>query len=360
MMKKISLKLPTSLSQRARRLRRSHFFAFAALLLVLVVGGITLFATGGTEIAIDGDGGDGPQFDAHPLSGRRCENNNTRPFAVMLAGDAVTRPLSGISLADVVVEMPVLEGGITRFMAVFACNEAEEIGSVRSARHDFIPLAAAFDAMYGHWGGSHFALDLLDAGVIDNFNGLTNPGNAYYRKNGIAAPHNGFTSYERLTAAAERLGYRTSYEGPEYPHQEGEANEETNGATLSIDYGGPFRVSYIYSAQTNRYSRFRGGTPENDRDTTTQVEAAVVAVLRATSRQVEPSYNDVDVTGSGELILFQNGQVVKGRWQKADTPRESKLFLLDEDDEEIELVAGQLWLQYVSPDTDITWNEEVQ
>lgn len=359
-MKMMKLSIPKSLSRRMRHLRRSHLLLSGGLLVLLVLAGIALFATGGTEIALDGEGGGGPQFDAHPLSGRRCENNDARPFAVMLAGDTVTRPLSGISLADVVVEMPVLEGGITRFMALFACNEAEEIGSIRSARHDFIPLAAAFDAIYGHWGGSHFALDLLDAGVIDNFNGLTNPGNAYYRKNGIAAPHNGFTSYERMVAAAGRLNYRTSYEGPEYPHQEGEANEEANGSTLSIDYGGPFRVSYIYSAQTNRYSRFRGGTPENDRLTSTQVEAAVVAVLRATSRQVEPSYNDVDITGSGELILFQNGEVVRGRWQKADTPRESKLFLLDEDGEEIKLVAGQLWLQYVAPDTEIMWAEDEQ
>jgi hypothetical protein len=276
----------------------------------------------------------------------------------MMAADAVARPLSGIASADIVVEMPVLDGGITRFMALFACAQPEEIGSIRSARHDFIPLAASFDAIYGHWGGSHFALDILNAGVVDNFDGLTNKGNPYYRKNSAPAPHNGFTSFARLVGTAEKLGYRQSYEGPQYLFKEGQANEEATGATLSIEYGGPFTVDYIYSSSTNRYTRFRGGIPENDRESSATVEASVVAVLFASSRQIEPDYNDVDITGEGRLLLFQNGDVVEGVWRKAEEPREAPLNFFDSEGTEVEFTPGTRWLQYADTGTEVSWRDQ--
>jgi len=337
--------------------RKEAMVAGALAGILLLVGGLLLI--GGPHFEVLGKKEDqSAQFGTHPLTGIACENNQKRPYAVMLAADAVARPLSGIAAADMVVEMPVLDEGITRFMAVFACSEPAEIGSVRSSRHDFIPLAAAFDAMYGHWGGSHFALDILNTGVIDNFDGLTNRGNPYYRKDGAPAPHNGFTSFERLEKAALALGYRQTYEGPTYLVKEPEPNEDATGATLSIAYGGPFNVDYIYSAQSNHYTRFRGGAPEKDRTSGATVEASVVAVLFAASRQIEPDYNDVDITGEGRLLLFQDGRVTEGVWRKDDTPREGPLRFFDSDGEEIAFVPGIRWLQYVDTGTDISWRDE--
>ncbi|MBU2068178.1 DUF3048 domain-containing protein, partial [Patescibacteria group bacterium] len=102
-----------------------------------------------------------------PLSGLSCQNYQQRPLAIVLANDPVTRPLFGLSQADLVIEMPVITNSITRLIAFFVCNQPEKIGSLRSARHDFIPLAQGLDAVLVHWGGSHFALDKLDAGIMD-------------------------------------------------------------------------------------------------------------------------------------------------------------------------------------------------
>lgn len=340
-----------------KKYRKEAMIAGAVAGALLLVGG--LFLIGGPQFEVLREKKDqSAQFSAHPLTGIACENNQKRPYAVMMAADAVARPLSGIASADIVVEMPVLDDGITRFMAVFACSEPTEIGSVRSSRHDFIPLAAAFDAMYGHWGGSHFALDILNTGIIDNFDGLTNRGNPYYRKSGAGAPHNGFTSFERLEKAALALDYRQSYEGPTYLVKEPDPDEGATGATLSIKYGGSFNVDYIYSAESNRYTRFRGGIPEKDRISGSTVETSTVAVLFAASRQIEPDYNDVDITGEGRLLLFQDGRVTEGVWRKDDAPRESSLRFFDSEGKEIAFVAGPRWLQYVDTGTDILWRDE--
>ena len=72
------------------------------------------------------------------ISGLECAYASQRPIAVMLAGDLSDRPLAGLGQADIVFEMPVAPNGITRFMAVFQCERPQEIGSVRSARNEFI------------------------------------------------------------------------------------------------------------------------------------------------------------------------------------------------------------------------------
>src|SRR3989344_5565067 len=128
------------------------------------------------------------------LTGLACDNYGKRPIAVMMASDPEARPLSGISQADIIIEMPVTPNGITRMMAIFQCEEPEEIGSIRSAREDFLTLADSFGALYAHWGGEAEALKKLNNGILDNINAMKYEGSVFYRKNSVPKPHNGFTT----------------------------------------------------------------------------------------------------------------------------------------------------------------------
>lgn len=294
------------------------------------------------------------------LTGLTCANTQggvlPRPMGVMLAGDTVARPLSGIGEADVVIEMPVITDSINRLLAIFQCTAPAEIGSVRSARHDFIPLVAAFDAVYGHWGGSHFALDKLNTRILDNIDALKNPYGAYFRKQGIPSPHNGFTNWDRLAGAAQKLGYRLSTDFSGYPHGEQPiANSQEPGGILQIGYPRQFRVEWRYDAVQKKFLRFRGGTAEIDRNNHTQVAAGTVAVLRTSSRQIEGQYNTVKVTGEGALSIFRFGEEIKGKWQKADTPLSAPLRFIGENGIDIELAPGQLWIEFVQTNTKISF-----
>lgn len=285
----------------------------------------------------------------NPITGLLCENGERRAVAVILSGDAVTRPLSGISQADLVFEMFVVEGSITRLMAVFICQNPTKIGSVRSARHDFIPLAAGLDAIYAHWGGSHFALDKLKTGLLDNLDALPNPYNVFYRQSGIEAPHNGFTSMTRILTAAKNLNYRLTTKFVGYPHlSEGEATPSgQERKTLSIDYPGSFGVSYQYNPECDCYQRFRGGTPEIDKNTGKPVEAKNVVIMRAQSQPLEGDYNDVQVEGEGKAEYYLNGQASKGNWKKDKKDPKSKLFFYDEKGQEVKFAPGSIWIEIV-------------
>ena len=292
-----------------------------------------------------------------PISGLACEKYNQRPIAIMLANDTIARPLSGLSEADLVIEMPVVQNGITRLMAIFVCSAPSEIGSVRSSRHDFIPLAMGFDAIYSHWGGSHFALDKLNAKIMDNIDALVNPFDAYYRKAGIYAPHNGFTSIERLINSAKKLGYRLENKFVGYPHLDSkqEATRGKQNGTLKINYPAHYAVKYEYNAEKNSYFRERGGKPEIDKNNNSQVEAKNVVVMYAKSRELEGQYNDVDVEGEGEATVFENGEAINGVWKKDKTNQKSKLYFFDANGEEIKFVPGQIWIEIIEPGKDANW-----
>jgi hypothetical protein len=208
------------------------------------------------------------------------------------------------------------------------------------------------NAIYAHWGGSHFALDKLNAGIMDNIDAMKNPFGAFYRKAGIYAPHNGFSSIDKLINSAQQLGYSLENKFEGYPHEENQksnSKDQNENTKLKIGYSYPWNVEWNYNAEKNSYLRFRGGKPEMDKNNNSQVEAKVVIIMRANSHQLEGQYNDVDVEGSGDLAVYQNGEEIKGTWKKDASDMESKLYFLGEDGQEIKFVPGQIWVEIIEP-----------
>ena len=292
-----------------------------------------------------------------PLSGWSCDDYNRRPLAIVLANDPVTRPLSGLSKADLVFEIPVITNSITRIIAVYVCNSPEGIGSLRSARHDFIPLTQGIDAILAHWGGSHFALDKLNNGIMDNIDAMINRYDAFYRKNGMPWPHNGFTSIERLVNSAEKFGYRLENQFEGYSYIQEASNSSAHNKILRIDYSYPYNVSYQYDSETNSYLRYRTNSKEIDKSNNQQIAAKNIVIMRVFSEQIEgPDYNDLNLEGIGECQIYKDGIVLDCLWQKSEKNPYSKLKFLDKNtNQEIPFVVGQTWIEIVEPHQNITW-----
>src|SRR5581483_2945569 len=183
----------------------------------------------------------------------------------MLAGDPINRPISGFSKADMVWELPVLTNDVTRLMAVYQCGQPTEIGSVRSARHNYLFLIQGLDGILGHWGGSYWALNRIHAGEFQTINALENPFNTYFRKSNLPAPYNGFTTYNNLWNALQKLGYRTTTNFAGYQFKDDAATTDRGAAgTLAIDWPGAFAVQWHYDPTTNRYVRYWAGVKQID------------------------------------------------------------------------------------------------
>lgn len=324
----------------------------AGIVATLALGGFFFWFSGDAPVEVLGKlKGSPTPSNLSRLTGKPCDFSQVRPTIVMLAGDPVARPLSGIAQADVVVEMPVTPNGVTRFMALFQCHHPKEIGSIRSARDDFLPLAASFDPIYAHWGGEHGALDKLNAGILDNVDALKYEGSVFYRKAGIKMPHNGFSTIEKIMDKASALKYSTSWDMPGYSHTD--IKTPTNIAslvqTITIPYPDPFDVTWNYDQTTQTYKRLRDGTPERDADSQETVSAGVVIIMRTTSSPLRDQYLIVNTQGSGEALIYQRGTMTTATWRKDESSLASKLIFVDDRGKEIPFASGNIWIHVTTP-----------
>ncbi|OGI25034.1 MAG: hypothetical protein A3J76_02255 [Candidatus Moranbacteria bacterium RBG_13_45_13] len=306
-----------------------------------------------------------------PFTNIPCANWNRRPIAVMEAADLSVRPDSGFSDADLVLEMPAITASITRLMAVYVCNNPSEVGSIRSSRHDYIALAAGWDAIFAHWGGSHFAGDILNKGVIDNLDLNGSFGNKAsecgFRKAGIPAPDNGFARFDKLLECAQARGYRMENKFSGYAHQaEAPADQRPNGGHLRVGFAGPYAAEYDYDKATNTYLRSWNKVADTDANNGKRLAPKNVAVVIASSEQIEGQYNNVqigdpqfDSVSEGDTYYYFNGKEMKGRWKKDKSKWASKLFMYDDKGEEVKFVPGQIWVEVLEPGQALKWEAQI-
>jgi len=286
------------------------------------------------------------------LSGRKCANAARRPLGVMLSGDTIARPLSGMQSADMVIEMPVIVADITRYLALFQCQEPEEIGSIRSARGPFIGVAKGYGAIFAHWGGEHKALNQLRDGVINNLDAL-DLDHTFWRKPGIPMPHDGFSSYQRLWQAAERGGYTLSTrQEPFFAFEDKKPCQDCETHVITIGYPGKFQVSYQYNPQQNAYLRFKGGTPERDALTKSQVQVKNVLVLWASIYHTYSQYDTVELDGKeGKLQAFIGGTSFFGTWRKEGFSK--PLVFFNSQGKPLSFLPGNIWVQILGLDQNV-------
>ncbi len=295
------------------------------------------------------------------------KQSEQRAIGVMISGDAVTRPQSGLGVADVVVEMEAAVG-ITRFMAVMQSVYAKEIGSIRSARNDYIDLSVGLDAVLVHWGGEKKALDRLaatDAAEIDQFVN----GDLFYRINSIPGPHNGFTDAKLMQEGVKRYKYNRA---PKYSGWVFEQTAVTDPETLkdawlkaipkskdgklALSYGNPqFDIEYAYEAKRDLYLRTQGGEIHKDAVTDAQISTSNVVVVRANyfTYNAVGGYLQFDVTSGGKCTLFKHGREIPCTWKKGDESKPLQFFGANK--KQLELAPGKTWIQVMSPSAPVKW-----
>ena len=258
-----------------------------------------------------------------------------------------SRPQSGLDSADIVYE-EIVEGGITRFLAVFHSTDVDSVGPVRSLRPTDPDLISAFGGLFAYSGGipnfievlrrtpgiTDIGVDLLDEG----------PDKPYTRRAGRAPPNNLYTSTAKLYARAPSTGNRPPGRFNDFlpPGQAFTAGGAAPAAGLSLTVG-ITPVSYEYDAASKTYRR--GGLVEGS------------GTVAPTNLIVQFSaYTDTDETdltgatvekaatvGSGDALILSGGLAVRGRWSR-DAPTSYTTYT-DANGAPIRLAAGRTWIE---------------
>ena len=273
--------------------------------------------------------------------------------AIMLENSPDARPQSGLKQAQVVYEA-IAEGGITRFLCLYQQNKPQLIGPVRSVRMYYVDWLAPYQASVAHVGGSAAALAEVRNGNYRDLDQFFNS-NSYWRANDRYAPHNVYTSFEKLDALNQTKGYTTS-SFTSFARADGKPATTPNATKIDITISSAlFNSHYDYDAKTNTYLRSQAGAPHTDREDG-QISPSVVVALKVNmSTVMEDGYReDITTTGSGEATVFQNGTATKATWSKAS--RSEPLKLTGTDGKELTLNRGQTWFAAVPNGSgDVVW-----
>jgi hypothetical protein len=292
-----------------------------------------------------------------PLTGSLVANEAITKYpvtGVMIENSPDARPQSGLKNSGIVFEA-IAEGGITRFLVLYQAEKPQVIGPVRSLRLYDVDWLAPFNAGIAHVGGSAAALTEIRNGSYRDLDQFFNS-QYYWRATDRYAPHNVYTSFEKLDALNAAKGYNTStFTG--FSRADGKPVKVPDAANVNITISSSlYNSSYVYDPATNTYARSQGGAPHLDRESG-QITPSVVIAMRVDEVTVnEDGYREsITTTGSGAAVIFQNGTAINATWSKPT--HQDQISFTDSEGNPISLARGQTWISAVPNNGgNVAWN----
>ncbi len=283
-----------------------------------------------------------------------------RPLLIKIGNSPPERPQAGLAQADIVVEH-LTEGAITRYAALFYCNDANEIGPIRSARLIDLELVPMFGAIFAHVGGSEPVRQMIAASEIaqadfDDYGRAPIFREITERKR----PFNRYTSTQEMYALAAQKNLLTGAQiaSLNFNAAVPSGGRAANQATI------PYRKNlsdaiFVYDAQRQVYVRSIGASPHLDAVSKQPLTAANVLVLHATHETtdiIEDSLGSrsikITLTGSGKATLLRDGQAFDVTWTRNDP--HTFFELTTANGAPIAFKPGNIWIQVAPPEMQVT------
>jgi hypothetical protein len=282
-----------------------------------------------------------------PLTGEVVPTGHVpdRPaLAVKVENAPEARPQASLNDADVVVEEPV-EGGYTRFIAIFHCGNSERVGPIRSVRMtDPDYLRQLGPTVFAYSGGAPAVTrELSGSDLVDVNYGVAT--DAYERDPSRSAPHDLYSSTKALRKAGGKqegtpealFGFSDTWDG--------KARRVTS---VHLPYSSVSDVSWQWRRPAQAWFRSHSEVPHllegDEQVSATNIVIQIVEV--SDSRIVDAAGNPspkVDLRGTGKAYVLRDGKVIVGRWERQSL--EDPTTFLTRDGEEITLAPGRTWVQ---------------
>ncbi|MDQ3914392.1 MAG: DUF3048 domain-containing protein [Actinomycetota bacterium] len=289
-----------------------------------------------------------------PLSGLEAPSaaHAARPaVAVKVENSPAAYPLSGLEYAEVVYEEQV-EGGMTRFMAIFHCNDTAKVGPVRSAREVDPAIMTPATRILASAGGNDIVRDVLTSSHVV----LIDEDRAGAAMRRVSRPGIGL---EHTLYGNTRLLRRLGAEDFDKPPPAGIfAFGEMNGPwrparTVTVGFGLATSITYRFAG--GRWWRSERGE-EFLAESGNQIAVDNVVIeehdvnnsTRIFDVAGNPSIEIADVTGSGRALVFRDGKVMAGRWVRES--KSDKVTYETRAGREITLRPGSTWIELLPSD----------
>lgn len=288
-------------------------------------------------------------------------NSKSRPFAIMVNNvDGARKLQSGLQEAYIIYEM-IVEGGITRYLALYLDSDCERIGSIRSARHYYLDYALENDAIYVHHGNSPQALSDFKTLGVDRIEVSNSTG---WRDSSASKTYEYtlFTNIEKLKKGlgSKRLERKNDllldYTVDEIDLSTYEGAIAANN--VSIPYSKGTRNSYVYDAELKLYKRFVNDKEQTDYVTKEQLTFKNIITYKVKNYTLDDPENKgrqgIDNIGKGEGYYITNGYAVPITWEKKS--RKDQTVYKFKDGKEIVVNDGNTFIQIQPINQSLTIN----
>ena len=258
-------------------------------------------------------------------------------------------PQTGLAFADVVVE-EVVEGGITRFVAVLHSTDAPEVGPVRSARTTDVHLLPILGRpLFAYSGGNPGVLQAVrESPALVDRGGEWAP--AYVRIGGRRPPHDLYLRPWEVFARADGAGAPPVI-APFRPRGAGSpVGEPVQGVNLGFSGAAAAGVSWSWLPEHGRWVRHQRGRLHVDAaGYAVGPRNVVVMVTEYVASPADPRSPEAVSIGSGTAVVLTDGKAVEGRWERPSV--DAPLTFVDGNGQPVPLSAGRTWIEMVRPGT---------
>ncbi|MEL4317414.1 DUF3048 domain-containing protein [Leifsonia sp. YIM 134122] len=254
------------------------------------------------------------------------------------------RPQFGLDRTDVVFE-ELVEGGLTRYAAVWQSDIPDEIGPVRSIRPMDPDIITPFGGIIAYSGGQQIFVDMMMATPVKNLVFDYDTTGIFYRNDVHDAPHNVIL---HATDAVDQAADLAA------PQQQWAYSTDIATSTAALDGAPTSNIAVSFSSE--RYPNFtwdeaakvwlrnQEGAPDFDA-AGKQLQATNVVTMRV---DIDGTYGEVPKTimiGSGAATVSTGGKTVNATWSKADAA--SPIRFVDANNVVVRLAPGNTWIELV-------------
>lgn len=251
---------------------------------------------------------------------------------------AVVRPQSGLNQADVVYEYEV-EGGVTRFAAIFRDNAPRHVGPVRSGRLMDTNLVPMYEAIFSYSGASApvqqlffrqpWSVAIISPSIGDN---CVEAGFCRFPADNLAYEHTMYADTVKIWERATARGINNPYRARGFAFGE---TPDPNGLSVNdlyIDWYGQTDARWQWDEVAQHWVRFTDGTAHYDALDGQQIWADNVIVIEVPHEERPDLFEEeshsasqqIDLWGQGRAYLLRDSQYYQGFWRRpCDEPPES-------------------------------------
>ena len=272
------------------------------------------------------------------------------PLALKIDNAPTALPQQGLQDADIVFE-ELVEGGLTRFLAIFHSQIPTSVGPIRSGRSTDIPLLMPFDGALFGWSGSNWAFrKLLDTVAITDVGLYRDPAH-YWRQTERTSPSN---LWVRASQLANKEEHDPLTSEPLWPYELSEdpvSSPTRQIKGIRIDWGST-KIEHVWDATRSGWTRSQNDDTHVVLDLNgEQQELAPANVIIQFTKYVLTNEEDANGAriplglvseGSGTAWILKDGGVIEGRWNKANVTVHTEF--VDTEGNVIAMSPGSTWV----------------